>query len=205
MHASSTPPLADSCDTQEQNGPQSIWELFVFFSLLALQGFGGMIAFVEKGLVQQKKWLTREEFLGDWAVARTMPGPPAINMSIMIGARYFGWRGAIASFVGVFTLPSILILALAILYDQFNHLPAVAAALRGMGAVAAGLVIATGIKLVGSLGSNVMGLRVCAVLVVITFVLAGLMGVRVAYILFSLGALACVYAYICLSRKESSR
>ena len=185
---------------EPRNAPGSIMELFVFFSLLALQGFGGIIAFIEKGLVQNKKWMTREEFLEDWAVARTMPGPPAINMGIIIGSRHFGARGAFAAVLGVFLFPSFLVLGLAVLYSKFGHLPEVSNALRGMGAVAAGLLIATGIKLLTALPSNVMGLRVCGVLVVVTFVMIGLLHMRVVYAMFGLGGLACIYAYRRLKR-----
>ena len=65
--------------------PSSLGDLFMSFTRLALQGFGGVLAFMERTLVEQKKWMTREEFVQEWAVARTMPGPPAMNLSIMVG------------------------------------------------------------------------------------------------------------------------
>jgi len=185
-----------------KNNPRSVLELFVFFSLLALQGFGGMIAFIEEGLVRKKKWMTREEFLEDWAVARTLPGPPAINMGIIIGARHFGVRGALAAVLGVFLFPSLLVMGLAILYTKFSHLHQVSDALRGMGAVAAGLLIATGIKLLTALPSNIMGLRICSVIAVVAFVLVGLLHIRVSYALFGLGSISCFYAYHCLRNKK---
>lgn len=190
---------------EPKNAPRSLMELFVFFSLLALQGFGGIIAFIEKGLVQKKGWMTREEFLEDWAVARTMPGPPAINMGIIIGSRHFGAKGAIVSVVGVFLFPSFLVLGLAVLYTRYGHMPEMANALRAMGAVAAGLLIATGIKLLSALPSNVMGLKVCGVLVVITFVMIGLLHMRVAYAMFGLGGLGCIYAYRRLKADPAQR
>lgn len=191
--------------SETRNAPRSVLELFIFFTLLALQGFGGMIAFIEQGLVKKKQWMTREEFLEDWAVARTMPGPPAINMAIMVGARHFGAKGALAAVVGVFLIPSMLVMLLAILYTQFSDLPQVSDALRGMGAVAAGLLIATGLKLLTALPANVMGLRVCGFFVVVTFVLVGLLHVRVAYAMAGLGGLACIYAYSRLRDQKSSR
>ena len=193
----STPPVKKS--------PASVTELFVFFSLLALQGFGGMIAFIERGLVQKKQWMTREEFLEDWAVARTMPGPPAINMGIMIGSRHFGAKGALAAVLGVFMFPSVLVMGLAVLYSEFSHLPEVVNALRGMGAVAAGLLIATGFKLLTALPANVMGLRVCAVFVVVTFVLVGLLHMRVAYAMAGIGGIACIYAYTRLKDRKADK
>ena len=184
--------------------PESLRELFVFFSLLALQGFGGIVAFIERGLVVQKKWMTREEFLEYWAVARTMPGPPAINMSIVIGARHFGVIGSIVSVSGMFLVPTGVVLILAVLYAQFNDQPQVVDALRGMGSVAAGLIIATGLRLLTALRSNVMGVTVCAILALASFVLVALLECRVMYVLLLLGITACGYAYWCIQTRERS-
>lgn len=178
--------------------PESLRELFVFFSLLALQGFGGIVAFIERGLVIQKQWMTRDEFLEDWAVARTMPGPPAINMSIIIGARHFGVKGALVSVLGMFLVPTAVVLTLAVLYARFNNHPQVVDALRAMGSVAAGLIIATGLRLLTALRTNVMGTTVCALLVAASFVLVALLQWRVSYVLILLGVLACSYAFWCL-------
>lgn len=188
-------------NTPPKAAPSSLWELFVFFCLLALQGFGGIVAFIENGLVKQKRWLTREEFLEDWAVARTMPGPPAINMGIIIGARHFGGVGAIVSVVGMFLVPTGMVLLLAIAYAQFGTEPRVIDALRGMGAVAAGMIMATGIKLLTALHSNIMGKVVCGVLVVASFVAVAVLHVRVIHVLLVLGLLSCLYAYWLLSKK----
>ena len=182
--------------------PKSLWELFVFFCLLALQGFGGIVAFIENGLVVKKRWLTREEFLEDWAVARTMPGPPAINMGIIIGARHFGGLGAVTAVVGIFLVPTCMVMLLAIAYAQFGTEPRVIDALRGMGAVAAGMIMATGIKLLTALHSNVMGRLVCAGFVVASFVAVAIMHVRVIHVLLILGSFACIYAYLLLRLKR---
>jgi chromate transporter len=85
--------------------PQSPRDLFVSFTLLALQGFGGVLAIVQREMVEKKKWLTPEQFLEDWAVAQVMPGPNVINLALMIGDRYFGLRGAVAAVAGMLTVP----------------------------------------------------------------------------------------------------
>ncbi len=97
-----------------------------------------MLAVVQRELVEKKRWMTNDEFVEDWAVAQIMPGPNVVNLSIMIGERYFGWRGAVAALAGMLSLPLILVLAVAVVYAQFASQPAVAGAFRGMGAVAAG-------------------------------------------------------------------
>ena len=112
-----------------------------------MQDFGGVLAVVQRELVERKRCMTNEEFVEDCAVAQVMPGPNVVNLSIMIGDRYFGWRGAFAALAGMLMLPLVLVLALALLYAHWAAHPAVAGALRGMGAVAAGLIGGTGLKL----------------------------------------------------------
>jgi chromate transporter len=74
--------------------PRSPADLFWSFTWLALQGFGGVLAVVQRELVEKKRWMTNEEFVEDWAVAQIMPGPNVVNLSVMIGDRHFGLRGA---------------------------------------------------------------------------------------------------------------
>ncbi|RJG25862.1 chromate transporter, partial [Massilia cavernae] len=74
-------------DSASRPQPHSLTDLFVSFTLLALQGFGGVVAVVQRELVERKRWLTQEEFIEDWAVAQVMPGPNVVNLSMMIGGR----------------------------------------------------------------------------------------------------------------------
>ena len=175
--------------------PKSLTDLFVSFTLLALQGFGGVLAVVQRELVEKKRWLTREEFVEDWAVAQIMPGPNVVNLSLMIGARYFGFKGAMAALAGMLIAPLFVVLALAVVYAQFADHPAVAGALRGMGAVAAGLIAATGLKLFGALQKNVLGLPLCTALGMLCFIAVGLLRWPLAYVLLGLGSIACTVAY----------
>ena len=93
--------------------PASLTDLFVSFTLLALQGFGGVLAVVQRELVEKKRWMTREEFVEDWAVAQIMPGPNVVNLSLMIGSRYFGFKGALAALAGMLAVPLVVALLLA--------------------------------------------------------------------------------------------
>ena len=175
--------------------PKSLTDLFVSFTLLALQGFGGVLAVVQRELVEKKRWLTREEFVEDWAVAQIMPGPNVVNLSLMIGARYFGFKGAMAALAGMLIAPLVVVLLLAVVYAQFADHPAVAGALRGMGAVAAGLIAATGLKLFGALQKNVLGLPLCTALGVLCFIAVALLRLPLGYVLLGLGSIACTVAY----------
>lgn len=184
-----------SADEPPKPQPQSLTDLFVSFTLLALQGFGGVLAIVQRELVEKKRWMTREEFIDDWAVAQIMPGPNVINLSLMIGGRYFGLKGAMVALAGMLTVPLILVLLLALVYAQFAGYPGVAGALRGMGAVAAGLIAATGLKLFAALQKNVLGLRLCLAFGALCFVTIALLRWPLAYVLFGLGSAACVLAF----------
>jgi chromate transporter len=175
--------------------PQSLTDLFVSFTLLALQGFGGVLAVVQRELVEKKQWMTREEFIEEWAVAQIMPGPNVINLSITLGARYFGLRGALVALAGMLTFPLLVVLALALVYAEFSSNAHVVGALRGMGAVAAGLIIATGLKLIPALNKNVMGGPVCTVLGVLAFVTIAWLKLPLAWVLIALGGFGCVYAW----------
>lgn len=175
--------------------PRSLTDLFVSFTVLALQGFGGVLAVVQRELVEKKRWMTREEFIEEWAVAQIMPGPNVINLGIMLGARYFGLRGALAALAGMLTFPLLVVLGLALVYAEFASNPNVAGALRGMGAVAAGLITATGLKLIPALQKNALGVPLCAVLGVLSFVAIALLKLPLAWVLVGLGGLGCVLAY----------
>lgn len=180
--------------------PASPSDLFWSFTWLALQGFGGVLAIVQRELVEKKQWLTPEEFIEDWAVAQILPGPNVVNLSLMIGDRYFGWRGALMALAGMLSFPLLVVLTLAALFTSISDLPGVVGALRGMGAVAAGLIAATGFKLVEALKTNIMGRMACTALAALTFIAVGLLRVPLAWVLLSVGTLAWAWAYRQLSR-----
>ncbi len=189
------PPAPDPRQSPPHPQPRSLSDLFISFTLLALQGFGGVVAIVQRELVEKKRWMTREEFIEDWAVAQIMPGPNVVNLSMMIGARSFGLKGALTALAGMLTVPLIIVLVLALAYARFADHPGVAGALRGMGAVAAGLIAATGFKLFGALLKNALGLRLCVAFGVLCFTAVALLHWPLLYVLFGLGSVACVLAY----------
>jgi chromate transporter len=188
-------PIDAGAAPQAAARPRSLTDLFVSFTLLALQGFGGVLAVVQRELVEKKRWLTREEFIEEWAVAQIMPGPNVINLSITLGARYFGLRGALVALAGMLTFPLLVVLALALAYANFADDPHVRGALRGMGAVAAGLIMATGLKLMPALQKNVLGVPLSAGLGVLSFVAIAWLKLPLAWVLLGLGAIGCVVAF----------
>jgi chromate transporter len=175
--------------------PQSLAELFWSFTVLALQGFGGVLAIVQRELVERRRWMTQEEFLEEWAVAQIMPGPNVVNLALMLGSRWFGLPGALTALAGMLAAPLAVVLVLAVLYAQHATDPQLAAALRGMGAVAAGLITATGLKLLPALRRHPLGLPACLALAAATFVAIALLRWPLAWVLAGLGGLGCVLTW----------
>jgi chromate transporter len=175
--------------------PRSLSDLFVAFTLLALQGFGGVLAVVQREMVERRRWLTQEEFIEDWAVAQIMPGPNVVNLSLMVGGRYFGLPGALAALAGLVTLPLLLVLALVIVHGRLGNDPAVAGALRGMAAVCAGLIGAAGLRLAGALARHPLPPSWGIAIAALGFVLVALAKLPLLPVLAGLGGLACVLTW----------
>lgn len=185
--------------------PASVRDLFWSFTALALQGFGGVVAVVQRELVDRKQWLTREEFLEDWAVAQILPGPNVINLSLMLGDRHFGLRGALAAMAGLLVFPLMIVLVMAIVFAGISDLAVAQGAMRGMGAVVAGMIAATGLRLLGALRENVMGLVACGLFCLGTFVAIALLHLPLAGVLFGLGGLAGLWAWRQLGQLETRK
>jgi chromate transporter len=180
--------------------PRSPTDLLRAFSVLALQGFGGVLPVAQRELVERRQWLTREQFTETLSIGQILPGPNVVNMALIIGDRYFGWRGAMAALAGLLAAPLVIVLGLAALYGQFATQPHVAGVLRGMGAVAAGLIIATACKLLPTLAHNPLG-RVPSALVLLA-TLASVGGLRwpMAYAVLGIGSIAVWVAWRRLGR-----
>lgn len=191
--------------TPVRPGPASVGGLFWAFTWLALQGFGGVLAVVQRELVDKRQWLTPEEFVEDWAVAQIMPGANVVNLSLIVGDRYFGWRGALAALAGMLAFPLAVVLALTVALSGLADQHMVQGALRGMGAVSAGLIAGTGFKLIAALRTNAMGAVACAALSVVTFIAIAILRIPLIGVLLGLGVPAAFWADVCLLRqaKES--
>lgn len=178
------------------NRPGSPAELFTAFTRLALQGFGGVLAIAQRELVERLGWMSQEEFVETLAIAQVLPGPNVVNLSMMVGDRFFGLRGAVAALAGMLAVPAAIVLTLAAVFGQFGNHAVVEGALRGMGAVSAGLILATGIKLLPSLKTSPLGRPLAAGLALAAFVLIGLLRWPLFTVLALLGGGGMVLAWI---------
>jgi len=175
--------------------PSSALDLFFAFSALSLQGFGGVLAVAQRVLCEQRRWLSKEEFVEILAVGQVLPGPNVCNVALMVGDRFFGWRGALAALAGMMTVPLVIVLFVTAWYAQYAAHPAVAGALKGMAAVAAGLIVGTGFKLAAALRVNPMGLPACAAVGVCAFTAVALLRWPLLWVLVALGCVSCFCAW----------
>jgi len=175
--------------------PSSPLDLFVTFTLLALQGFGGVLAVTQRELCDRKRWLSHREFVEMLSFGQVLPGPNVINLALMVGGHFLGMRGAFAALAGIMCVPLAIVLAMSALYAQFAGLPAVAGALRGMGAVSAGLIIGVALRLAGSLRGTPLGGAVALALAVATFVAVAWLRYPLPWVILVLGTVATAIAW----------
>ncbi|MDH3443806.1 MAG: chromate transporter [Deltaproteobacteria bacterium] len=121
--------------------------LFLTFSRISLSSFGGALFWARRGLVERQRWLTEREFVDLLTLGQLLPGPNVLNLTVMVGHRFAGWTGAAASVAGYLGWPFLVVIGMGVLYQNYGGLPQVQHALAGMSKVAAGLLLATVIKL----------------------------------------------------------
>ena len=126
-------------------------ELFFAFGRLALHSFGGALFWSRRMMVEERRWLSEQEFAELLALAQLLPGPNGVNLSVIVGYRFRGVAGAAAAMAGFVAAPLAIVIALGVLYQNLGALPVVRDALTGMSSVAVGLLIATAMKLTGVL------------------------------------------------------
>ncbi|MTW10893.1 chromate transporter [Pseudoduganella eburnea] len=123
------------------------WALFKVFSHMALQGFGGVLPFAYRHLVERTKWLTASEFSQLLSIAQLLPGPTICNLAVMVGQRYAGVAGGLSALAGMLIAPFFIVIAMGVAYQGLVHHPIFVNAMRGMSAAASGLILATALKL----------------------------------------------------------
>ena len=171
--------------------PRSRTDLFLSFTWLGLQGFGGVLAVVQREMVDRKQWMTLSEFAEEWALAQTLPGPNVVNLSVMFGGKHFGPTGAFAAMSGLLLLPGLLMLSIVFAFQAFAHLPVVASALHGMGVAAAGMVMAAGWRFWPTVKQHPLGWPLALLLMALSFVLAAFIHWPLAHVIGLVGLASC--------------
>lgn len=184
--------------------PRSRTDLFLSFTWLGLQGFGGVLAVVQREMVDRKQWMTLSEFAEEWALAQTLPGPNVVNLSVMFGGKHFGPTGALAAMSGLLLFPGLLMLSIVFSFQAFAHLPLVASALHGMGVATAGMVMAAGWRFGSSLRQHCLGWPLAGALMVASFVLAALMHWPLVQVIGLVGLVSCGLTWWRLQAKDKT-
>src|SRR3954466_7946629 len=126
-------------------------ELFTGYLKIGMFGFGGVAAWARRVIVEERRWLTEREYAEVLGLGQVLPGPNVGNAAVMIGRRFHGLPGALLATAGIYFAPLLILIGLCLLYDRYGQLPAVAPAMAGIAAAAAGMVIGTACKMVGKL------------------------------------------------------
>ncbi len=129
----------------------SLAELFRAFAVVSISAFGGALPWARRMIVEQKRWMTTEEFNETFALSQFLPGPNVINFSVVFGARFGGPAGAAVALAGLLGPPLIIVIVLAILYERFGGLETLSRILAGITAAAVGLLIAVVAKMAAPL------------------------------------------------------
>jgi chromate transporter len=140
--------------------PPTLLDLFLAFALISLCGFGGVLAWSRRMLVDERKWMTPEEFNDAYALCQFLPGPNVVNLSVVFGRRIRGPAGAAVALVGLIGPPFVIVSFIGLLYSRFGEIAALQRMLFGVAAAAAGLVMGTCAKMARPLFNDRLGLAV---------------------------------------------
>jgi chromate transporter len=145
-----SPPAALSAPdlpSPQKSPPPGVVTLFLAFAKMSLAGFGGVLAFARRGIVEDHRWMTADEFNETFALCHFLPGPNIVNLSVVFGARFGGVAGALAAFAGLVGPPMMLVMILAVLYAEFGQLEMLRRILAGISCGAVGLLLAVVAKM----------------------------------------------------------
>jgi chromate transporter len=137
-----SPPAAVPAPDSPIATPPGLTALFVAFAKMSLAGFGGVLVFARRAIVEQHRWMTAEEFNETFALCHFLPGPNIVNLSVVFGSRFRGVAGAATAFAGLVGPPVLVVTILAALYARFGEVDALRRILAGVSCAAVGLLIA---------------------------------------------------------------
>ena len=136
-----SPPAAVPAPVSQTSPPPGLIALFVAFAKMSLAGFGGVLVFARRAIVEQHRWMTADEFNETFALCHFLPGPNIVNLSVVFGSRFRGIVGAFAAFAGLVGPPVVVVTVLAALYVRFGEVEALRRILSGVSCAAVGLLI----------------------------------------------------------------
>jgi len=166
--------LLDVSTTPAVAARPSLSALFIAFATIALCGFGGVLAWSRRMMVEERRWLTPEQFNETYALCSMLPGGNILNFSVILGARFRGIPGALVAIAGLLGPPMLLIMIIGTIYAHYGEMPALRRMLTGIASAAAGLMMATVAKMARPLFVNRRSMAVPLVAIA-TFAAIGIM------------------------------
>jgi chromate transporter len=140
--------------------PPSLFRLFLGFLSVGMYGFGGVLPWARRMVVDQKRWLTAAEFTDTLGLCQFLPGGNIMNVTIALGARFHGAVGSVVAFIGLMAAPVACVIALGVVYDRYGQLPTVHHAFAGLAAAASALVLANAVRIAAPLRTRPAGIAV---------------------------------------------
>lgn len=186
-----TRPPAPSAASDAVPPEVTLGALFSGFSRVGLSGFGGVLPFARRMLVERQRWLSPQEFNSVLGLCQFLPGPNVVNLAVCVGSRYQGALGAVVAVLGMLVGPFVVVLLLGLLYSLYGELHAVQAMLRGISAVGVGLILSLGVRMLGALKEKTVYLP----FVVLTFVAIAVLRLPLVLVMGVLATLSSIVAY----------
>ena len=163
------------------------WQLFWGMQQVALSSFGGgLSAWSERIVVEERGWMSKQEFVTGLTVARLFPGPNQINMAVYIGSQFRGLSGALAALAGILLVPFALLMALGLAYYELHTSMAVNRLLAGVITASAGMALSMGFKIAGAYSKDPIALGLAG----ISFIAMSVFHVRLVPLVLVAGPLA---------------
>ena len=167
-------------------------QLFWIFTRIALTSFGGGLSgWLLREFVQNRKWMTQEEFLNGLSISQALPGVNVKNMAVWIGYRLLGWRGAVIGFVGIIVPPAIVIVLLGTVFASLSRYPLTHVALMGAAAAAVGLSLSMGITAARAVPRKAVPLIIMAA----TFFAIAILHWPLFWVVLAAGSVSVAYTY----------
>jgi chromate transporter len=195
------PPAAVPAPDLLTSSPPTLAALFVAFAKMSLAGFGGVLVWARRGIVDQHKWMSAEEFNETFALCHFLPGPNIVNFTMVFGSRFRGIAGGIAAFSGLVGPPVVIMTILGILYQRYGEIEALRRILAGVSCAAVGLLIAVVFRMMMPLikKRDVIGLVILAVV----FIAIGLLRLPLATVLLVAIPISTAITFFIRQRKSA--
>ncbi len=161
-------------------------ELFLVFLKIGLCGFGGVASWAHRIIVEERAWLSDQDYAELLGIASVLPGANTVNIAVMLGDCYRGVTGSISAVAGLLLMPLLILVGIAALYEKYALQSDVKNAVAGAAAATAGLVLATALKMIRNLKPDFLAAASCA----IVFVAVGIFQLSLTYTLIVAAAIA---------------